>query len=920
MNAKALALSNYIVRNGFLLMACLVFVQLSATAQKSHQIFGRVADTSGAGIASSTVVLLGVKDSIMMGFNITDKNGSFSIEVKDTGTYVLEVSSLAHQAFKRLVSVSRHGDTELEDIVLKPKLYDLEGVEITESTSPISISGDTVSYQADAFGTESGAMVEDLLKRLPGVEVEEDGTIKSQGEEVRRVLVDGKEFFGGDTKIATKNLPADIVDRVQVYDKQSDIASFTGMDDGNGVKTINLMLKEGRKKGTFGQLQGQYGTQDRFRTKGNLHRFNQKMRLSFVGNANNTNEQAFTVEDYLAMNGGPAALANGSGNIMDINIGAGPDQVENAITSRQGTGINFNYDFSPKTTFSSHYFLYNSEAKVIGESTSSTFLGASGFSSKSQNRQTLMDCSQRLHNRLTYRLNELQEVQLDVNLSTGRQRDSFWSYEDYWVLNQLESTVTRDNGSSGRKGLLESRLRYKKRGSSGRGQFTLLGNASMRNSAAQESIENVNRMVVPDTGFETILIRQNQEAVLNNKSYFVEGGYTRKLTTSSYAVFRSAISSYSTVNQRDYYDLPTGGSRVFNAQLSNRFRQGYLYHTTGMNLVKKWSGIQFSSGLDYQQSTLQGQNLSDGNEVGRTFGFWLPSFRLTGKLNNDTEIRLLGWRDILEPSINQLQPIVANSDPQRLFLGNPTLVPESRYSMAINFRGIKRFNHRYLFARLQGSITRDKIVYASETEGTRQVFTPVNTDFQTSLFSNINYRIYVRPIRLFASIKSFVSYTNGIFYINNASDRARMLRSVTDLELGNKNTKKIEIRGGISVEPNVTRYQINESEDNHFVNMGVVGNVRWKWNHWEFSNRSKHLFFRASRFDKQPGFTLLDFKASYTLKDGKISLDATLVDALNQNTGIDRVSQLNVIGEQVNRVLGRYFLLGFRYKISHFGS
>ena len=290
----------------------------------------------------------------MKGFATTDEAGRFRVQATTENTYTLQITYIGYGTFERNLELTAQAtDIDYGKIILNPNSYNLAGVTVTDAFVPIIIKNDTIEYNAAAFKTKPNAVVEDLLRKLPGVEVDQDGTIRAQGEEVQNILVDGKAFFDDDPKIASRNLPADIVDKVQLFDKASDFAEFTGIDDGNDEKTINLAIKEGKNKGLFGTVVGAYGADQRGKAAFNVNRFNEKMQLSAIGNANNINEQAFSITDYLDFMGGVEDLMNGE---LDLNLLPSNLLDNSGVTDLASGGLNFNYDFSKKFTLRSNYF------------------------------------------------------------------------------------------------------------------------------------------------------------------------------------------------------------------------------------------------------------------------------------------------------------------------------------------------------------------------------------------------------------------------------------------------------------------------------------------------------------------------------------------------------------------------------------
>ena len=247
-----------------ILLTFFVVVSLSSFGQK-FSIIGQVTDTLSSPLPSSTIMLLNPKDSSLVNFGVSDAKGAFEIKNVNKGEYLLKVTFVGYLPYSKRISTPATGSVlEAGRIKMQTLTKELESVVVMGEKAPVTVKRDTIEFNAGSFKTKANANVEDLLKKLPGVEVETDGTVRAQGEQVQRVTVDGREFFGRDPKLATRNLPADAVEKVQVFDKKSDQALFTGIDDGQKEKTINLELKEEKRNGAFGTLMAGAGTEDRF--------------------------------------------------------------------------------------------------------------------------------------------------------------------------------------------------------------------------------------------------------------------------------------------------------------------------------------------------------------------------------------------------------------------------------------------------------------------------------------------------------------------------------------------------------------------------------------------------------------------------------------------------------------------------------
>ncbi|HUR30554.1 MAG TPA: carboxypeptidase regulatory-like domain-containing protein, partial [Saprospiraceae bacterium] len=283
--------SNYIRS---LLMTVVLFVAMHSSAQQIRTTFkGIVIDETDLPIPGATIMVLNAADSVLIQFAATDPEGFFIVRDISKGNYLLNITFLGMKTIYKPLEAGNEKEIDLGKIKMVASTTMLTEVEVKADYIPIEIKKDTITYNADAFKTEPNAVVEDMLKKMPGIEVQSDGSIKAQGENVEKVLVDGKEFFGTDPKMATKNLPARAVKKVKVYDKKSDIAEFTGVDDGEREKTIDLQLRDEFKKGLFGKGEVGYGTDDKYNAKASFNRFSKTLQMSFLGQYNNINEQGF---------------------------------------------------------------------------------------------------------------------------------------------------------------------------------------------------------------------------------------------------------------------------------------------------------------------------------------------------------------------------------------------------------------------------------------------------------------------------------------------------------------------------------------------------------------------------------------------------------------------------------------------------
>lgn len=338
-----------------------------------------VQDNEKTPLIGASVVLLNPIDSVLVAFGTSDENGLFEIKNVKSDSFKIQITYLGFGTLEKIIFVG--GENAILDqgvITMFAADNMLDEVVVKSEYIPIAIKKDTIEYNADAYRVRPNATVEELLKKLPGIEVDASGTITAQGEEIKKVMVDGKKFFGDDPKMATQNLPADAIKKVQVFDKKSEKAEFTGVSDGESEKVLNLELKADKKIGTFGEVMAGYGTEDRFDSKLSFNKFNNKFQFSTLGNFNNLSNQGFSFSDYNTLMGGNA-FGGGRGGMNSgvVNFGnTNTGQIKSATA-----GLNFYYEFSPKFNLTTSYFLSHSDQDLIKDKFRQNFQVENSFSS-----------------------------------------------------------------------------------------------------------------------------------------------------------------------------------------------------------------------------------------------------------------------------------------------------------------------------------------------------------------------------------------------------------------------------------------------------------------------------------------------------------------------------------------------------------
>jgi len=389
----------------------LTLTSLSATAQniENYTLKGKVIDSIQEILPFTTVVVLAEKDSVLINYAVSNSSGIFEMLKVKPANYILQLSYMGFKTFSRKITVKgKNSVFNLGTIALVSNNSLLSEYIVEGEYIPIVFKKDTVEYNANAFKTTKNANVEKLFTKMPGIEVDEDGEITAHGEKVTKILVDGKEFFGDDPKIASKNIPADAVAKVQVFDKKSELADFTGVDDGVRTRTINLVLKKDRKKGYFGTASVGGGHQDKYEGKLNLNRFSETAQFTTLLMANNVNKQGFSYKDYFNFMGGISnVMKSGKMNFDPSSSGVpiNTPGANNGVASTIAGGLNYNQDFGKKTHFISSGFVNNSNSDINRISNSTNYLKSGSFTSASAENQNQKLQNYRVNTKLQHEFN-----------------------------------------------------------------------------------------------------------------------------------------------------------------------------------------------------------------------------------------------------------------------------------------------------------------------------------------------------------------------------------------------------------------------------------------------------------------------------------------------------------------------------------
>jgi hypothetical protein len=887
-----------------------LFFCAAALAQNTTDISGTVKSKEEA-LVSATVVLLSEKDSSLINFSLSNNDGFFRISSVPNGSYLLQITYLGFDQFSSEIEAEGI-PLELGEIILEPSSATLETVEIKGERVPLMVNRDTLEYNAAAFQSQPNEVVEDLLKRLPGIEVESDGNIKAQGEDVQQVLVDGKRFFGDDPKVATRNLPADAVKKVQVYDQKSDKAEFSGVDDGERIKTINLDLKVDRKSGAFGNATVGYGTDERYKGTMSINRFSSRAQLSVIGNFNNVNEQGFSVNDYVNFMSG-MGWGRGRSSLPVFN------GLSNGFVETHAGGINLNYDLTEKTELSLSYFINSISNTIASTTTRENYADeADIFFTNEASQQDNNNVNHRVNFDLDQEIDSTQNVRLRGSVIFNRGELNANSFSEIVEASELKANSTDASLlTEGNNTRISLNGTYRKKfGKINKRIFTLSG---AYNDAVDETMGDLasDNIIFGDSNMVMLqeLLIQNQLSEDDQRDYRVELSYVEPLGNDKYVELKYTRRNYRNDVVSEFYDLVNGES-LFNIDLSNAFIRDYYYdnYAAAMHFNTEKSALTLETAI--QSSHLNGDIIFEDQRIETDVFRVLPRVSWRYDFGGKKNIRFRYSTSINEPSLEQLQPNPDNSNPLNIYIGNPELVPEYRHSARINYFSYDQFSFRSFYMFFNLNYTKNNITnVTSFDENFVQTTTPVNVDYSLNLSGSQEFNTPIKLFNLRVSLRNRIGYTNSIIFVNDRESGLQRVNGNVRLRFENRNKQKWDWNFGAAYGYNVNLYSDEGTRNINYSNQNVFAELSYNHkNSFAISSGIDVNFYSEEQFGAQQ--TIPIWRASiskFILKDQRGEIKLSGFDLLNQNLGISRVENQNFVESSEIVSLARYFMFSFTY-------
>jgi len=922
----------------------LVFLVSFASAQSVATVKGILIDSlNKQSLKDASIVVLAASDSSLEVFTLAKADGSFVINNAPFGEMIVQVKFQGYEPFSKKITFSaKNSSVDLGKIYLQTAANDLGNVTVTQS--PVKMNKDTVEFTASAFKTKPNAVAEDLLKKIPGIQVDKDGSIKAQGETVQRVLVDGKRFFGDDPKMATRNLPPDIIDKIQVFDAASDQSAFTGFDDGNRVKTINITTRKDKRKGYFGRAALGAGANSEdalYDNNINISKFNGDQQITFTGQANNVNKQNFSVQDMLgSLGGGGFGGAGGGGGgrggggaTMVMGGGGGGGGLlgtggGGGIVRTLAAGLNYKDNWGTKTQFSGSYF-YNDQTtnrdqnslteNLVTGSTDSSIFSKQVQSSVTNNKnhrinfniETNFDTS----NTLIIRPNiSFQNTHSETYQTTNSTRGK--------ILNLNSSRVNSARDNEGINGSLEAtfRHRFAKKGRT----YSIGLNSSYNTNDGSGNNLSINEFNLPTRNYiDTLdqIYTTNRDGKNNSATLsFTEPIGKNKLLEFNYNISSNVNTSgrstlgYNKVSREYDIAIPNLSNIFENTFNANRFTVNYRIQNAKYN---------FSVGSGLQVGDLVSKNISTNVNLKQHFVNLFPSANFRYDFTKSKNMRFFYNGRTSQPSAEQLQPVIDNTNPLLIRTGNPNLKQQFSHSFRFLFNSFDIFTQKIIFATISGSFIENDIQNSTTISGGGvQTIKPVNLSGTYNVNGFFNYGFPIKKPKSNLNLMANVSRSQTQTLVNSISNFTR------NTNLGGTISWTTNIKEGFdmnfSSNSNLTmaRYTLQPQQNGDFFTQTVSTEATiYSKSGWVLSTDFDYIYNGGRSEGFNTSIPLWNASLSkQMLKNKAGELKFYVFDLLNQNISISRNVTSNFIQDMQTRVLKRYFMISFTYNLRKFGA
>ena len=902
-----------------LMLLMILFSPMAFAQQSGVNVTGSVVEQgSDTPIEQATVRLLNVKDSAMVRGVVSARNGSFTLKNVKKGSYLLHITFIGYDPlYQPLQITGKKNPVNVGKLELSDGAIELGEAVVIGKAPEVTVRNDTVEYNADSYKVTEGSVLEDLLKKMPGVEVDSEGKITVNGKEVKKVMVDGKEFFSDDPKVASKNLPAKMIDKLQVLDKKSDMAQMTGFDDGEEETVINLTVKPGMKQGWFGNAYGGYGSKDRYEGNAMVNRFVNNDQITFMGGANNTNNMGFSDLASTMFSG----MGGGGGRRGGFGAGSG-------ITSSGNAGLNFSKEFKPdKLTLGGNTRYSHSDNDARSKSDRQNILpGDSSSYDNSEAMSRTKSDNFGIDFRLEWKPDTMTQLIFRPSFSFSHSMND--NFSDATTLDNERDTVNTNKSSnyseSNGYNLNASIDFSRKLNNKGR-----VFSATLSGGNSDSYSDGMNRSDIVYFNQTDAL----KNSIIDQRSRYDNKGFNYRAYVSwvepiGHNNFIQATYSISQRKQealKNVYNQDADGIyNVLDSAYSQSYRNNFISQRASLSFKSQRAKFNYTIGLNLDPSYSSSENFVGDttlSKITRKVVNLSPMAQFNYMFDKRTNLRIMYNGRTSQPSMTQLQPVADISDPTNITIGNPDLNPRYTNNVFIRFQQFTPEKQRAFMIMANGSYIINDIVsytsYNQETGVKTTTYKNVNGNYSGNVRMMLNTPLKNKKFSI--NSMTMASFANSNGYINEEKNTNRNLILS---ERGGIDFRSSYLDLGVNgnIRYNATSNSLQKENNQNTFNYGAGGyttiylplnfkietDVNWSTNSgYGDGFKQNEVLWNASA-------------SKSFLKNNQGTLRFKIYDILQQRSNISRSVTASYIQDSEYNTLGSYFMVHFIYRFSIF--
>lgn len=947
-----------------LLLSCLLLLpETHAQNRRALVLSGTTVDASdNTPLPGVNITLTLASDTTRQRGVVSDEAGNFQFRIPEPAIYQLRFSFIGYKTVERQVDVSPR-TRNLGTIRMEPDVLEIDQVTIEARQQRVVVKDDTTEYNADAYKVTADASAEDLVAKMPGIVVD-NGSVQAQGEEVRRVLVDGREFFGNDATAALRNLPSEIIERIQVFDRMSDQAQLTGFDDGNSEKTINIITRTGRSNGQFGKVYGGYGSEERYIAGGNINIFDGNRRISIIGLSNNVNQQNFTNEDLLGVIGsagrrrggggfgggrrrGGGGLGGGGGGGIRFQRPAGrggsrtdPSNFlvgnQSGVNTTTALGINYTDAWGDKMEVTGSYFFNMADNTTDALLDREYFLtdASSQFYNETNNASS-DNANHRFTMRMEYTIDDNNSILFMPRFSSQSNEansliNGLNTLDSATLLSQTTNEFFSDNAGFTSSTNLLFRHRLAKPGRT----FSVNLGVGYDDRTGDSDLVSTNIFYDTDDPDELLDQRtDNTQDGLTLSSNFV---YTEPIGRGQLQVnYRPSLSRSKADRKVNGLDATTGIYSILDPTLSNIFDNNTRTQRGGLTYrLRNGRQSMLSVGFQVQDVQLTGdQTFPTAFEVNRSFQRVLPNAMYMYRPSRTNNLRLFYRTSTNTPSIDQLQEVVDNTNPLQLSTGNPNLKQSLTHTFLARYNVTNVQKGQVFMGFLSVSTSDDyigteSIIAAQNLELDNgvtlpqgaQYTRPVNLDGHWNMRSFFTFGLPASALKSNLNLNAGYTFSRTPGIINEALNESDVQNLNGGAVLGSNISERVDFTLSYAMNYNLVANSVYPELDADYTYQRASARLRWlPTSSLVLSTTVNYNTYDGLGDSVDETTVLWNASVGYKfLKGNGGEVNLAIADLLNQNTNINRTVSELYIEDNVSNVLGRYVMLNFIYTLRNF--